>query len=750
MPPSRILFIDAYDSFSNNITTLLKDNLPVTVESIHIDDLRFVFNDDAFQNFLNKFDAVVAGPGPGHPANREDVGLIAKLWDLPEGRVLPVLGICLGFQSLALAHGGYVERLREPRHGLVTPLTRAAGSFFGLETGEQRVTQYHSLHARLSDMPIAMDSDMLNLWDARGELCPTAWDLSDSRNGPILMAITHRSKPFCGVQYHPESICSTGGSDLVRNWWREVCQWSLQNPRKSEVCRFDSGRASFDDFVEPNQEQELAAVDRKPTRSVKWQSIPIPEDMDVASLVDLLRIHEDSQPVVLESGVRDGKPLNPETGRFSVVGIPSKAALQCQWSVATNQLQITAEGVTTESRQATFEEVLGKIDGLIEQHKACDGPVEVPFWGGLVGFLSYEAGLTSINVAPSGADAKRPDVWFIMVEQSIVIDHVKNLAYIQSLRDDDEEWAAQISNLIQNILPPVLQASSKTTAASASPSQLIDGPKAENYIEKVKACQAHLRAGSSYELCLTDQTLVSSGADPWNIYKTLRRVNPAPFGAYLHFGGAMDNGIDIVSSSPERFLSWSRDGQCQFRPIKGTVKKTPGVTRVHAEKLLNTEKERAENLMIVDLIRHDLSGVAGVDGVLVPKLMSVEEYETVYQLVSVIEGKVGATGRCIDALARSLPPGSMTGAPKKRSCELLTDVEGGKARGLYSGVLGYFDVGGGADFSVVIRTAFKWDDEDVWRVGAGGAVTALSQPQAEFEEMLAKRESVLGVLLSSM
>lgn len=129
--------------------------------------------------------------------------------------------------------------------------------------------------------------------------------------------------------------------------------------------------------------------------------------------------------------------------------------------------------------------------------------------------------------------------------------------------------------------------------------------------------------------------------------------------------------------------------------------------------------------------------------------MSVEEYETVYQLVSVIEGDVSPSGRRIDALARSLPPGSMTGAPKKRSCELLRDIESGRARGLYSGVLGYLDVGGGADFSVVIRTAFKWDDEGVWRVGAGGAVTALSQPLAEFEEMLAKRESVLDVLLAS-
>ena len=124
----------------------------------------------------------------------------------------------------------------------------------------------------------------------------------------------------------------------------------------------------------------------------------------------------------------------------------------------------------------------------------------------------------------------------------------------------------------------------------------------------------------------------------------------------------------------------------------------------------------------------------------VPKLMSVEEYETVFQLVSVIEGDLDESG--ISVLAASLPPGSMTGAPKKRSCELLKELEGNNARGLYSGVMGYFDVGGGGDFSVVIRSAFKWDDEE-WRIGAGGAVTALSDPEAEWQEMLAKRENVL-------
>ena len=130
--------------------------------------------------------------------------------------------------------------------------------------------------------------------------------------------------------------------------------------------------------------------------------------------------------------------------------------------------------------------------------------------------------------------------------------------------------------------------------------------------------------------------------------------------------------------------------------------------------------------------------------------MSVEEYSTVFQLVSVIEGDVPASTPRTAALAKSLPPGSMTGAPKKRSCQLIRQLEGAEsARGLYSGVIGYMDVGGGGDFSVVIRSAFKWAGEEVWRVGAGGAVTALSEPVAEWEEMLTKRQSLLDVLLAS-
>lgn len=213
--------------------------------------------------------------------------------------------------------------------------------------------------------------------------------------------------------------------------------------------------------------------------------------------------------------------------------------------------------------------------------------------------------------------------------------------------------------------------------------------------------------------------------------------------------------------------------------MKGTVKKSLAPTRAEAEALLDVEKERAENLMIVDLVRHDLYGVCGAGNVAVTRLMGVEEYESVWQMVTVVVGNIpGGDGNpgCkanlnkngvpqdisingseegprysgIDVLAASLPPGSMTGAPKKRSCELLNEIEHGR-RSLYSGIVGYMDVGGRGDFSVNIRCAFKWDDEsqnddgqDTWYVGAGGAVTALSEDRAEREEMETKLFNTLN------
>ncbi|KAK5105655.1 hypothetical protein LTR62_002511 [Meristemomyces frigidus] len=738
MTTARILYLDAYDSFSNNIINLLKENLPVTIESIKIDDARFVFNDDAFQNLLNKFDAVVAGPGPGHPANADDIGLIGKLWPLVEYTRLPVLGICLGFQSLMLHLGATVETLKEPRHGLVRRLTHSQGDIFQA-VGDLDATQYHSLHVTAGH---EFDKDdRKRRWRPSRQckhILPLAWDFSDSKNGPVLMAARHCHLPLWGVQYHPESVCSLGGSQLVRNWWRAVC---------SDNLRLETGLKAP---MTPDHGWGLSMECTTPCNTVQWKAIRFCENLDVTAIIDTLRASQSCKPFLLESGTRDSISVNSETGRYSIIGLPQKSAMQVRWSARDSLFIVEEQSNVVSTKQMGIHDGLRELQVVLDKYKTKNGSPGVPFWGGLIGYISYEAGLATINVPPAAAGPARPDIWFVMVERSVVIDHVSHTAYVQSIRLGDGIWLSNMETWLLN--HQGANASARVDVEKLTQGRLVSGPQRQQYCTNVKTCQDLLRAGESYELCLTDQTLIKNPIDAWTLYRHLRTSNPAPFGAYFQLvDSSGKHGLEVLSSSPERFLSWSRSGQCQFRPIKGTVKKTAGMTRACAEEILSSEKERAENLMIVDLIRHDLNGVEGIQNVHVSKLMQVEEYSTVFQLVSVIQGDLDfSTPSGLSALAASLPPGSMTGAPKKRSCEILKEIEGvDRPRGLYSGVLGYLDVGGGGDFSVVIRTAFRWEDEGFWRVGAGGAVTALSDPVAEWEEMVAKRESLMDVLLGS-
>ena len=780
----HLLFLDAYDSFSNNIINLLQQDLNATVEVIKIDDKRFAkkfakSHDASFHAFLGRFDAVVAGPGPGDPRNQHDLGLIGKLWNLPEGVCIPVLGICLGFQSLALAFGGTADRLHQPRHGLVTEVSHQGKSLFK-DISLLMATQYHSLHAKLGH---TVDKQSPELWKATSscpDIVPLAWDLSDEQNGPILMGIKHMDKPFFGVQYHPESICtSSAGAQIIHNWWSEALAWTIDRAartRKTELLRpaidvdsYETNSESGDDSastssslfdaVNPTLRDTTAttpAVTRDssrtrrpaPSRSVSWKCIDLSSDtVDVALLLQNLQ-DIDQQAIMLESGTKNAQPVRPETGRFSIVGC-AKDARSIRYSTGNHTITSDLSGSKT-SCSGSMTDVWSKIESFMTANRATDGSADIPFWGGLVGFVSYEAGLETIDVSQH-TNNDRPDIWFVFVSRSIVIDHVGKKAYIQSLEERDDHWFENVDVTLKELVgkPNAIWSMSSKEGQSTLPA--VAAPREAEYVRKVETCQDHIRAGDSYELCLTDQSIISydAGSQPnsFELYKRLRSFNPAPFGAFLRLKQEKEqkeNGVTILSSSPERFLSWSRAGKCQFRPIKGTVEKKNGLTRKEAEALLNVDKERAENLMIVDLIRHDLHGVVGSGNVKVEKLMAVEEYQTVFQLVSVIEGQLqeGSRHTGIDVLAASLPPGSMTGAPKKRSCELLTEIEG-SARGIYSGVLGYFDVGGGGDFSVVIRTAFQWDDEGVWRIGAGGAVTVLSSPKAEFEEMDLKRQSCL-------
>ncbi|KAL8826828.1 MAG: hypothetical protein Q9170_007252 [Blastenia crenularia] len=836
---SRILLLDAYDSFSNNVISLLESELPeVQVTSVKIDAT--ISNLPAY---LRGFDAVVAGPGPGHPGNPKDVGIIAKLWQLHDDDIIPVLGICLGFQSLVAAFGGTVTRLPAPRHGIVRKVTHDDTSIMN-GIGIVSPVQYHSLHAQLASDTSTFGAD--------GDLEPLAWDLeannSDSAKigehaaNPhrILMAVKHRKKPFYGVQFHPESICSDQACQrVVENWWLQAQQWNkLRGPRN----RGDALEETPSRFAKPKDSlldidalQDLclqASIGPTSTAgaldsfsAIYPRAMPL-EPRQVISrtlpLNELLvpQIHELIKARDGDAVLLDSEPYqSADIGTHSIIGVIGADTIKLDYSIGATAINVRQGEQKDVLNFACFgTSVFDYLKSFMATCKAMGGDPNIPFWGGLIGYISYEACLETIGVRTSSPDGK-PDICFAFVEQSVVVDHQRQQIHIQSIKEDDDRWVQTVAATLGTLHPEPLE------VPIVKLGSFVTYPDPSSYKAKIQKCQDYIQSGDSYELCLTNQATVNARhlANPWPLYLRLRSLNSAPFSAYLRLGGAT-----LISSSPERFMRWSRPSVSydnfavetssivQFRPIKGTVKRhpngfdKPAITLEQATAMLSTPKERAENLMIADLIRHDLHGVAGSGNVCVPKLMVVEEYATLFQLVTVVEGTLinrnlhlldppslapssprspnnsppttpssspsssssayesmntstsqmlsgrpPADRSGINVLAASLPPGSMTGAPKRRSCTLLREIEEEQPRGIYSGVVGYMDVGGGGDFSVVIRSAFRYDshttsakqdeqgERDTWHVGAGGAITSLSTEEGEWEEMMAKLGSTL-------
>lgn len=704
---NRILIIDHDDSFTYNLVDLiatLTGSTPAVISHR---------SDPTALDALTDYDAVVISPGPGTPENAGDIGISAAvLAEVP----IPLLGVCLGHEALALAHGGTIGPAAEPRHGRISTLEHTGtGLFAGLPAGTA-VVRYHSLAVTDSGPHLSVT--------ARAE------------DGTI-MGLTHRSRPAWSVQFHPESIATAAGRQLLENFLALAADW---NATHRPVHVPDPSPAA-ESAPAPAAAASLAARD---------SGAPVAGELAV--LPGLRLAHQTQRLTVPAEAVFTGlfadsshafwldsrDPAHPD-GRFSILGDASgPLAHRVIADVPAGTLTVTGRLGEQTIESGFFDWLSGEEAGMQTMRAA----VELPETGcrfalGWIGSLGYE--LKAECGASTAHTSPLPDAQLIFADRAIIIDHHTGTAHLLALTTPELEtgtdaWFAAAARALTAsgpVLPP--HGPPVTGELRLRHDRAV-------YEALIDRCHELIWAGESYEICLTNEITGDAQLPIVDTYRRLRSASRSPLAGLLRFGE-----VGVLSTSPERFLAISAEGQATSKPIKGTRPRAadPQADTLMRAELQASEKERAENLMIVDLVRHDLTHTAVPGSLEVPQFLEVESYATVHQLVSTVRSQLADDASAADCLRACFPGGSMTGAPKLRTMEIIDELEAGP-RGIYSGALGYFSLSGALDLSMVIRTLVI--TAEGFSYGVGGAITALSDPAAEFEETAVKAEPLLRLL----
>src|SRR4051794_33683918 len=679
-PRMRTLLIDNYDSYTFNLFHLLGE-VNGGVEPI------VVRNDELSWDELAglPFDNIVISPGPGRPEHPRDAGVSLEVLRRAD---VPVLGVCLGHQELAYAAGGTVEHAREVMHGRLSRIRHDDSVLFAGVPQDFLAVRYHSLV--VGAVP--------------AELRVTAW----TPDG-VIMALEHRTRPLFGVQFHPESVSTRHGRALLANFRDVTPRRRRPAPRRPE----------------PAARRRPAP----PTEGVQLRRRHLDAWCEPEAVFGALYAAHDHVAWL------DSSRAGANVARFSFIGAPDGPLGQVvRYDVGARTLCVERAS----GREVRAESVFDYCRRELERLRVDAPDLPFDFVGGFAGYFGFElkAECGDRLTHPSPL----PDAALLLCDRLIAFDHRERRIHLLALTDADgleaaDGWLAATGERLRALArePPPLP------PPPAPPGTLrfaLHDP-AEAYLESIAACRREIFEGESYEICLTTELRSDGTLDPVPAYLALRARNPAPFAALLRLGD-----VSVLSSSPERFLRVHRTRTVESRPMKGTAARLaePFGDACRAAELRRDEKTRAENLMIADLVRNDLGRVSRLGTVEVPRLMVVESHATVHQMVTVVRGRLREGADAIDCVRAAFPAGSMTGAPKLRTLEIIDRLER-RPRGIYSGALGVLAVNGTADLSIVIRTLVATPDRIA--IGAGGAIVAASEPWAELEEMLLKARALL-------
>lgn len=362
---------------------------------------------------------------------------------------------------------------------------------------------------------------------------------------------------------------------------------------------------------------------------------------------------------------------------------------------------------------------------------------EVAFAGGWLGWFGYECAAATLNLELQTEPAGYPDASWFRAGAWLKLDHTTGHAQI----DGTDQAAMQH---LEAVLARAVELSDVPASGDSTARVRARWRDSESqYVENVRAAQVFIADGEAYQLCLTSRVSGAEQIDATDVYLRLRRASPTHHGSFIRIGDTA-----VLSASPEQFIELAPSGRLRSKPIKGTRRRAadPDADAQLARELVESEKERAENVMIVDLMRNDLGRVAVIGSVTVPNLLDVESYRPVHQLVSTVEAQLDPHRHRIDAIVAAFPAGSMTGAPKHRAVQRLQQLESGP-RGIYSGASGYLSENGSIDLAMNIRSIVVRPDG--WSIGAGGGITALSVPDDEVAEAKLKAAALLAVLGAS-